>query len=177
MSAHPTWKALLASRQGRPRVTRIGITGHQGLPETAAAYAAGKIRELLSVADAPLTGYGSLAEGADQIFAQELLAAGGSLHVVIPAKGYEGTFSDTNRETYFELLLRAVEVTRLPYPAPSEEAYDAAGQWVACHSEVLIAVWDGEPARGLGGTADAVAHARRLGRTVHVVWPPGVRRA
>ncbi|MFF3253933.1 hypothetical protein ACFYWP_23680 [Actinacidiphila glaucinigra] len=158
-------------------MTRIGFTGHQGLSEVAASYAAEKIREFLSRSTSPLIGYSSLAEGADQLFAQELLAAGGALHVVIPAQGYEETFSEANRDTYFHLLDQAAEVERMPYSIPSEEAYDAAGKWVANCCEVLIAVWDGEPARGFGGTADAVSHARKLGRTVYVFWPPGVRRA
>ncbi|MGK5499933.1 hypothetical protein [Streptomyces sp. URMC 125] len=158
-------------------MTRIGITGHQRLPNAAVSFAIEKIRELLAEAASPLNGFGSLAEGADQLFARELLAAGGSLHVVIPASGYEDTFSEDDKRTYFALLNQAAEVTRLNYSSPSEEAYDAAGQWVANHCEVIIAIWDGEPSRGLGGTADAVAHARKLGRAVHVVWPPGVRRA
>ncbi|MFD4949027.1 hypothetical protein ACFWNT_42680 [Streptomyces sp. NPDC058409] len=136
-----------------------------------------KVREILAQIPLPLVGYGCLAEGADQLFAHELLAAGGNLHVVIPSEGYEGTFSDSDRNTYLALLTKAADVTRLRFESPSEEAYDAAGQWVAEHCETLIAVWDGQPARGLGGTADAVAHARKLGRTVHVVWPSGVRRA
>ncbi|MGW4344787.1 hypothetical protein ACWEL8_06775 [Streptomyces sp. NPDC004690] len=157
-------------------MTRIGITGHQGLPERAITHATEKIRELLAETAAPLIGYGSLAEGADQIFAREMLAAGGSLHVVVPANGYEGTFPEAHRSTYFALLDQAAEVTRLPYSEPSEEAYDAAGQWVAQHCEVLIAVWDGQPSRGLGGTADAVAHALKLNRTLRVIWPAGVSR-
>jgi hypothetical protein len=40
----------------------------------------------------------------------------------------------------------------------------------------LIAVWDGGPARGLGGTAEIVQLARRHGLTVHVLWPEGARR-
>jgi hypothetical protein len=158
-------------------MTRIGVTGHQGLPDAAISFVTKRIREILTEAAPPLDGFGSLAEGADQLFAHELLAAGGTLHVVIPASGYEGTFSELDKNTYFALLDQATDVTRLHYSTPSEEAYDAAGQWVANHCEALIAVWDGKPSRGLGGTADAVAHARKLGRTVHVVWPPGVHRA
>ncbi len=43
-------------------------------------------------------------------------------------------------------------------------------------ADELWAVWDGEPARGPGGTADVVAHARGRGVPVRVVWPPGARR-
>jgi hypothetical protein len=158
-------------------MTRVGITGHQGLPEAAVPYVTQKIHDILAATAPPLVGYSSLAEGADQLFAHELLAARGDLHVVVPSDGYEGTFSEPDRHTYFALLDKAADVTRLRFESPSEEAYDAAGQWVAKHCETLIAVWDGKPSRGLGGTADAVTHARKLGRTVHVVWPTGVIRA
>ena len=43
--------------------------------------------------------------------------------------------------------------------APSD--YLAAGCRVAALADLLLAVWDGEPARGRGGTADVVAFARR----------------
>ncbi|MDX3103586.1 hypothetical protein [Nonomuraea angiospora] len=43
-------------------------------------------------------------------------------------------------------------------------------------AEVLFAVWDGQPARGYGGTADVVAEARRLEVPVRVIWPAGARR-
>jgi hypothetical protein len=39
----------------------------------------------------------------------------------------------------------------------------------AARAEVLIAVWDGLPARGLGGTADVVAYAKQCGRPVEVI--------
>jgi hypothetical protein len=52
--------------------------------------------------------------------------------------------------------------------AASERMLDLADQ--------LVAVWDGLPARGYGGTADVVAAARRRGMPVVVVWPPGARR-
>jgi hypothetical protein len=37
------------------------------------------------------------------------------------------------------------------------------GKVVVDRAEVLIAVWDGLPARGLGGTADVVAYAGSAG--------------
>ena len=43
-------------------------------------------------------------------------------------------------------------------------------------ADLLIAVWDGLPARGLGGTADVVAYARDHGIPVSVIWPEGARR-
>jgi hypothetical protein len=40
----------------------------------------------------------------------------------------------------------------------------------------LFAVWDGQPARGYGGTADVVAEACRRGVPVTVIWPEGASR-
>ena len=43
-------------------------------------------------------------------------------------------------------------------------------------SSVLVAVWDGQPSRGLGGTADVVAYARQRSVPVTVTWPEGASR-
>jgi hypothetical protein len=39
-----------------------------------------------------------------------------------------------------------------------------------------LAIWDGRPARGYGGTADVVAEAQREGLPVVVLWPEGAQR-
>jgi hypothetical protein len=80
------------------------------------------------------------------------------------------------RENYLRLLTAARSVTTLAYAKPSAHAFDAAGQYIVERCDVLVAVWDGQPALGRGGTADAVAHARRLGREVIATWPVGVLR-
>ena len=72
---------------------------------------------------------------------------------------------------------RAAEVEQLAFDEPSEEAFLAAGRRVAEECDWLIAAWDGEPSRGLGGTADVVAYAGQIGKRVEVVWPKGLRRA
>ena len=51
-----------------------------------------------------------------------------------------------------------------------------AGKVVVDRSSVLLAVWDGQPSRGLGGTADVVAYARQRGVPVTVIWPEGASR-
>jgi len=52
----------------------------------------------------------------------------------------------------------------------------AAGKRVVDISEHVIAIWDGRPAGGYGGTADVVAYAHAVGRDVTVIWPAGVVR-
>jgi len=44
--------------------------------------------------------------------------------------------------------------------ATRNEAYEKAGFYIAEHSDVMIAVWDGQASQGRGGTAEIVAKAR-----------------
>jgi hypothetical protein len=163
--------------RGTP-VTRFGITGHQNIPPDARPTIEARIRDTLARHGGErLVGIGSLAAGADQLFARCVLDLGGTLVVVIPCDGYETTFgSAVERGAYHAALAAATSVQRLSYPAPSEEAFMAAGTVVADGCDLLIAVWDGQPAVGLGGTGDVVRYARGIGRDVVVVWPDGVRR-
>jgi hypothetical protein len=50
------------------------------------------------------------------------------------------------------------------------DAYKQAGEYVVDHCDVLIAVWDGQPARGRGGTAEVVKYAREQNRPIIRVW-------
>lgn len=157
-------------------MTYIGVTGHRELPDEAVDFITDRVEEILDELDAPLIGYSSLAQGADQLVADRILKAGGQLHVVVPSRNYDTTFDGAAEREYRRLLKATAFTTELLFPEPSEEAYDAAGKWVAEHSDVLIAIWDGLPARGFGGTADAVAHAKALFKDVRIVWPRGTRR-
>lgn len=157
-------------------MTRVGVTGHQHIPPHALEPIADGIRSLLVQLDQPVEGYSSLAEGADQLFARIVLEHGGTVHAIIPAENYDTAFDEPGRAVYVSLLDAATSIERLPFKEPGEAAYDAAGHRVVDHSDVLVAVWDGEPARGRGGTADAVRFARERGVPVHIVWPDGVTR-
>lgn len=157
---------------------RIGCTGHQTLsPSTRRKVAAGIATILATHEDDTIVGLSSLAQGADQVFALSVLAAGGKLHAVIPSNHYELSFTTKRaKESYASILDLADEVTRLPYAEPNEDAYLAAGHHVADQCELLIAVWDGQEAAGKGGTGDVVDYARNRGAHVEVVWPAGATR-
>jgi hypothetical protein len=51
-----------------------------------------------------------------------------------------------------------------------------ASRHMLADADVLLAVWDGQPARGYGGTADVVNAARDQGIPVTIVWPAGAMR-
>jgi hypothetical protein len=158
-------------------VTLIGFTGHQRVPEVARAFVATRIVEALQAVPAPASGITSLAAGADLLFGSAVLALGLKLSVVIPCAGFEATLTDpADLATFRRLTVSARDAETLDFPEPSEEAFMAAGAHVVDRCDLLIAVWDGARAQGLGGTGDVVAYARRRFRPVTVVWPAGLRR-
>jgi hypothetical protein len=169
------------SRQDQGRSTkqlmRLGISGHQDIAPEVVAYVRPILIRLINEQEGYVVGVSSLAAGADQLFATLILEQGGSVHAIIPCREYERTFSDQDRLNHFKsLLARAREIETLAYAEPSEEAFLEAGHRVVDNAELLIAVWDGQPAAGKGGTADIVDYARRRSVEVRVVWPPGATR-
>jgi hypothetical protein len=155
---------------------RFGVTGHRVLPPSIVDRAVEHWRRVLP-AGHQLCGVSNLADGADQLFASHVLAAGGTLEVVLPCEGYAGSLiADTGRALFEDLRRAAATVLTLPYPEPSEQAFLAAGQALVDRCDHLFAVWDGRPARGLGGTADIVSYARARGLPVTVLWVEGVLR-
>jgi hypothetical protein len=155
----------------------VGMTGHQGLPPATAELVTAALHKTLARYRPGLLGVTMLGPGADQLFARVVLELGGNLYVVIPARRYRDGFpEEADRRGYDELYPHASYTERLPYVESTEEAHMAGGRAVVDACEVLVAVWDGEPARGHGGTADVVAYARHVGRAVEIIWPEGATR-
>ncbi len=116
----------------------------------------------------------SLAKGADQIVvksAMEILGA--SLEVVLPFRNedYEQDFDQHEDQKTFNLLYEKAD-SKLnhtfelePAPAERSEGYRKAGEMLVQSSEIILAVWDGMPAKGEGGTAEMVEYALMLEET------------
>lgn len=179
MSLDVTWSEVLEARKREATMsgeTRIGITGHQGLTSSTETDVRTAIDALL-MNYSDIVGVSSLAEGADQIFADATVTKGGQLEVIVPCEGYEATFSQQeDLDRFRRLRALARTVTQLNFTSPSEEAFWAAGQKIVESSDVLIAVWNGKQAEGLGGTGDVVQFAQDLHKEVHVIWPEGAAR-
>ncbi|MDJ0385406.1 hypothetical protein [Streptomyces sp. G-G2] len=156
---------------------RIGVTGHRSIPGEALAHVEAGLRSVLRGHRGPLEAFSSLAEGADQLFADIALQCGADLTVVIPSGDYEATFEDgASLAGYHRLRRLAAQEIRLGFARSTDEAYYAAGTFIADSCDRLVAVWDGLPARGHGGTGEIVAYARALGKPVTVLWRAGVVR-
>lgn len=155
----------------------VGVTGHRTLSDLTRQLVFDAVKDELRSIPRPMV-VTSLAAGADQLGARAALEIGARLSVVVPARNYINSFSaDADASNYQRLLSQAAEVRHMPYEEPSDEAYLAAGQEVVDLTETLLAIWDGQPARGLGGTADVVRYARSVGKRVVVIWPLGSARS
>ncbi|MES2123152.1 MAG: hypothetical protein V4503_00545 [Gemmatimonadota bacterium] len=115
----------------------------------------------------------ALAAGADQIGARAALRARGwRLHAILPfdreeyLKDFEG--DGFARAEFNRLLGRAGDAVtvldgRASVPPDGLRGFDAyapLNQVLLDQCDVLIVVWDGGPARGVGGTSDLVRSAR-----------------
>jgi hypothetical protein len=155
----------------------VGITGHRGLsPEVEE-----QVREMLSEAvrgyDASeLVAVSCIADGPDSWFAETALAHGGRLEIVVPATDYRVSLPEWHHDAYDELVRQAVDVHETGMTESTSEAHQAGSEILVGLVDELLAVWDGKPARGYGGTADVVDYAERTGVPVRVLWPEGATR-
>ncbi|MGH3922567.1 MAG: hypothetical protein ACRDTT_06815 [Pseudonocardiaceae bacterium] len=154
----------------------IGITGHRGLSPSTAHLVTLAIRDALAEYGASVTGVTSLADGADQLFARAVVDQGGLIEVIVPAAQYRDGLPAESHAEYDDLLGQAIRVRRLDFTESTSESHMAASELMISMISELFAVWDQQPARGYGGTADVVAHARDRGRPVRIIWPDGATR-
>ncbi|MCY9787561.1 hypothetical protein KIK06_27145 [Nocardiopsis sp. EMB25] len=159
-------------------MTRIGITGHSNLSMDSVPLVRAALAEALTpYAGDGLTGLSCLARGADQLFAEAVLDAGGRLEVVLPSVDYrEVKVKRDNLDQFDGLLMRSTLVRYMPHRTAGRTAYEDANEAVLGAIDRLFAVWDGRPSGGRGGTGDAVEAARWRGVPVDVIWPEGARR-
>ncbi len=159
---------------------RVGVTGHRALhdeprlrAEVRAALERARAGAARPPAPAPAIEIVSpLAEGADRVVVHEVLKDR-SARLVVPlpfaAAEYVRDFATEESRTEFEeLLARADRVVVMPPTGSRADSYAAAGRYVVEHCDVLLALWDGRPTQGPGGTAEIVAHAQEQGKAV--VW-------
>jgi hypothetical protein len=181
-----------------PLVLAVGVTGHRAevLPEGSIPVLRERIRDVLRVieqagrdllekerdcfAERPIRMrfVSPIADGADQIAAEAALELGWELQAILPFERahYRASLAnDAAREQLDALLDRATCLLELPGdPAQSLDAYVMTGRATVAHCDVLVAVWDGLPPRGRGGTGEVVQLALTRGTAiVHVPLSPG----
>ncbi|MGI5839717.1 MAG: AAA family ATPase [bacterium] len=178
------------TRLGHREGLRVGITGHIGLDparrlELTAGIAAAAAFIENAYPERNLTVFSPLAVGADRIVARHLLEReGASLTAILPlpAEDYVNDFgpaddhrtdyagAELRREFRHWLADRAEEIIEMPPAATRDAAYEQTGLYVARHCDVLLAVWDGAPPQGQGGTGAVVAEALARQKPVCHIW-------
>lgn len=172
------YSSVVPARDGRLPIM-LGVTGHRAIRGGDEDGIAGQIRALLArlqhdCPHSPMVLLTSLAEGADRLAARVALGAGARLIAVLPLAetSYASDFaSDASRADFRLLLAKADRCITMPILDPGADVpgdarnvqYLLSGLFIARHSDVLIALWDGNAARGTGGTAQVVAF-RQTGR-------------
>lgn len=123
----------------------------------------------------------AMADGADRLVGREALRQGYSLDVVLPftLADYERTL-EAGATAEFRDLLRAtasgseqerVIVLDGEIGTRRRDSYMAAGQFIVRNCDLLVAIWNGEPADGWGGTGDVVRTALAAGLPVWRIDP------
>lgn len=167
----------------RPRLAlRFGIKGHRppclarDHHQAAASACAGIFAETKQVLadiysehselfsdEAPLIRLiSALASGADTVAAKAAMDSGIALSACLPFPKpiYSRDLSKEDWRLAEELAIEADSALAITYyEAGDDAAYEAVGRLVLAQSDILIAIWDGEPARGRRGTTDVVAEA------------------
>jgi hypothetical protein len=180
-------------RAGPPRLPfalTVGVTGHrlERIPAAQRAGVRARIAEALErieaaanvlhqreqelfAPDPPVfTLVSPLAEGSDQMAAEAALARGWQLQAILPfdRETYLADFNDDDSRALFHQLVEAASCT-LELPGDTHdrlEAYVMAGRGTVAHCDILIAVWDGLPPRGRGGTGEIVELAIARGTAI-----------
>lgn len=155
----------------------IGITGHRSIEETEEVLE--KIDLVLekllhTYPDYQWSVLSPLAEGADRIVVKRIRRfanADAKLVVILPLSSdeYQRDFSAPgSKQEFLQLLDQADRVIELSPRTNRDEAYAQAGQYILENCDVLVAIWDGKPARGKGGTGEIVKFGRERG--LPIAW-------
>jgi hypothetical protein len=154
----------------------IGFTGHRHIPDGPRLLESiGTVLKSLSEKiPGRLVGYSSVAIGSDSLFAQACLRSEVPWVALLPRSesDFKTDFKESDWEKSSVLLRQAARVQTLSSAEMDRDrAYLECGLLTVDEADVVMAAWDGQPARGIGGTADIVAHARSLGKPLIVVNP------
>jgi hypothetical protein len=151
----------------------VGFSGHrQVADQTGVAKAIhGALRALQGEAPGEWLALSSVAEGSDQLFVAQARSIGLSWHAILPLPKAEfaADFAPVEWPGVEALLGQAEHVHVITENGTREDAYLDCGLETVNGADVLLAVWDGEPARGKGGTADVVEYAKSLGKPVLII--------
>jgi hypothetical protein len=155
-----------------PLIIGIGFTGHRKLADEAKSLAA--IHQFMEDCKRRtpgiVCGVSSVAAGGDLLFAETCLRLDIPLRVLLPfpKEQFRSDFDESTWERVERVLSLAISEEVTESGQSRDDGYYECGIETVQQSRVLLALWDGEPSQGKGGTEDVVSFAREQGRPV--VW-------
>jgi hypothetical protein len=160
----------------------VGVTGHRDLsdPGRAEADVDHCLRAIRDAFAAPETNVtftviSALAEGADRLVvyrAFDVFGEAATLHAVLPLAPdeYRSDFASYDSKREFDVLLdKAADRHPTRGSDDRDEAYERAGRHIVDHSDVVIALWNGDRGGGRGGTGQIVEYAEEHHVPVFVI--------
>jgi len=151
----------------------VGFSGHRHITDLVGPARAimAAFTELRREVSGDWIGLSSVAAGSDQLFVQQVLDQGLSWHAILPLPRalFQQDFTPFDWKVAEGFLARADHVRVIGENASREDSYLDCGMETVNDSDVLIALWDGMPARGKGGTAEVVEYATELGKPVLII--------
>ncbi len=174
MEADSTASPAAESAVGRlPDFHVVGFTGHRQLADDvgAAAVIRASLEMLRRETPGEWIALSSIANGGDRLFVREARSLGLSWHAILPLPRAEFAQDFTPGEwAAVEATLETADHLRvLGDVVDRDEGYLDCGIETVNECDVLLAVWDGHPPRGKGGTADVVQYAMSIGKPVVIV--------
>lgn len=159
---------IIPGRPSSPADLFVAVTGHRAVADSGAvmAAAAHARRQILDgYPQRHVVVLSALAEGADRLLLGPWLDDPGVELVALlplPRAEYVSDFDTADSRAEFDrLMARAAHVIELPGHREDGAAYEAVGRALVAACDVLVALWDGEPPRGPGGTGAVVAESRK----------------
>ena len=157
-----------------PKCTVVGFSGHRKLADPkVATEAIRKIFDRLAAHCGPLATVSSAASGADTLFVEEAARRQLPCRLVLPfpKSRFRRDFSPADWQRILPLIGKAASVEEIAGGESADGAYMRAGILTADRADIMVVVWDGKPAAGLGGTGDVVAYVRELRKPLIIVDP------
>ncbi|MDD3024667.1 MAG: ATP-binding protein, partial [Syntrophomonadaceae bacterium] len=175
---------------GDRKTLSIGITGHTKLDPQQTGKLEKAINEAIcyieqQFAEHYLTIYSTLAAGAERLVARQLLNREAARLIAIlplPQKDYLNEFAaaddyrldsqgaELRKELEYWLSHKAIEIIEMPASSTRKSAYLKAGYYIAEHSDVLIAIWDGNELEENSITVQIIDKAGKLNKAICHIW-------
>jgi len=155
-----------------PATLGIGFSGHRALTneEKCRTLIFDFLKQRKESTPGTVYGVSSSAAGGDLLFCESCIQLDIPLSVLLPLpeREFRADFDDASWRRVEQVLKRAASVEVTSGSESREECYYECGIETVRRSRLLVALWNGEPSQGLGGTEDIVSFATETGKPV--IW-------